>query len=280
MIYSRDLIPLFYLSFFKKNIIYEVHSLPNHLLRYKDFFIKVRKLVVVTQKIKDILVKENIPAEKILVAPDGVDLEKFDIDQSQKECRKQLNLPLEKLILGYVGQLKTMEMEKGVADMIKALKKLKKDYPDLILCLVGGLEKDIRFYKKIVVQLDLEKSIIFTGQINHSLVPYYLKSFDFCLMPFPWTKQFAYFMSPLKLFEYMAAKRPIIASDLPSIREVLSGKNAVLVEPDNIESLVEGIKNALKNREFSANLSAKAFSDVQKYTWQKRAQGIIEFINK
>ena len=78
----------------------------------------------------------------------------------------------------------------------------------------------------------------------------------------------------------MASKRPIVASDLPSIREILNEENAVLVEPNNPEALAEGIKKILQNPELADKISKQAFRDVQNYTWQKRAQKILGFINR
>jgi len=280
IIYSRDLTPLFFLSFFKKNLIYEGHTFPGHYSWYQRFFKRIKGIIVVTQKIKELFTKEGLSAKKILVAPDGVDIEEFDISQSQRECRQKLNLPLDKKIIGYVGQLKTMNMEKGIKDLISALKELKKKNPSIVLCLVGGLESDIKEYQKLALKIKIEKEVLFVGQVSHSLIPYYLKSFDICLMPFPLTKHFAYYMSPLKLFEYMASKRPIVASDLPSIREILNEDNAILVQPDNLQSLAQGIEIALKKTDFSAKISKKAFEDVQKYTWPKRARNIIKFISQ
>ena len=87
------------------------------------------------------------------------------------------------------------------------------------------------------------------------------------------------------MFEYMASGRPIIATDLPSIREVLndssasSGRgNAIIVKPDNPEDLARGIKTALENKELVNKISAQAFEDVNKYTWEKRTGDILNFI--
>ena len=82
------------------------------------------------------------------------------------------------------------------------------------------------------------------------------------------------FTSPLKLFEYMAHKKSIIASDLPVIREVLNEKNSILVECDNFESWKSSIQNLrnLKNREVIAK---QAFVDFQYYTWKNRVKLII-----
>ena len=80
------------------------------------------------------------------------------------------------------------------------------------------------------------------------------------------------------MFEYMASKTPIVASDLPSIREILNEENAVLVEPDNVQALSLGILEVLKNKRLSDKISFRAFQDVQKYAWQKRAENILRFM--
>ncbi|MBT7228207.1 glycosyltransferase, partial [Candidatus Parcubacteria bacterium] len=82
----------------------------------------------------------------------------------------------------------------------------------------------------------------------------------------------------MKLFEYMASGRPIVASALPSIKEVLNDKNAILFEPDSPDSLAKGIKTALLDEGFSAKISQQALVDVAKYSWDTRSKNIINFI--
>ena len=78
----------------------------------------------------------------------------------------------------------------------------------------------------------------------------------------------------------MASYVPIVASSLPSILEVLNNKNAVLVEPENKDSLVSGIKILFGDKLLSDTLAKKAYNDVGNYTWQARGIKITEFINK
>jgi len=278
IIYSRDSFSLYLLSFFKKNLVCEIHTFPKNFVLHKRVFKKAKVIIVITKNLKESLVKKGVDENKILVAPDGVDLSKFDIDISKEEARKKIKLPQDKKIIGYVGQLKTMGMEKGIKDLIEALNILNKNNKSVVLCLVGGNDLDIIEYNKIVRKINLIERVIFVGQVQHKLIPYYLKSFDVLTMPFPNNKHYKYYMSPLKLFEYMASKRPIIASDLPSIREILNENNAILVKPDNFQDLAKGINRALKNQDFSDKISSQAYQDVQKYTWQKRIDNILKFI--
>jgi len=82
-----------------------------------------------------------------------------------------------------------------------------------------------------------------------------------------------------ELFEYMAARTPIIASDLPSAREILSDrKNALLIPPDDAEAWGRGMAELLGNRVLAEELAARAFEDVKEYTWEKRAEKIIRYL--
>jgi len=89
IIYSRDLFSLFFLSWFKSNLIYEAHTFPKHFFLYKYIFKKVKAIIVITQNLKNFFIERGISGDKILVAPDGVDLGEFNISQSQEQCRKQ-----------------------------------------------------------------------------------------------------------------------------------------------------------------------------------------------
>ncbi len=274
IIYARDALPLFWLSFFKKNIFWEVHAGVFNFAT-KRILRKCKGIISISWGLKDFYRVKGADADKILVAPDGMDLKMFDIKISKKESREKLNLPGNKILVGYVGMLRTMGMEKGIDAAIKSLKFLDKN---VLLALVGGRDKDIEFYKKLSRDFNLEGRVVFVGRVKHQLVPFYLKAFDVLIAPFPETEHYKFYMSPLKIFEYMASKRPIVASDLPSLREVLNGKNSILVALEGPEILAEGIKKAL-DKDLAKIISEQAYRDAQKYTWKKRAQKILDFVN-
>jgi len=86
-------------------------------------------------------------------------------------------------------------------------------------------------------------------------------------------------MSPLKIFEYMSHKKPIVTSDLPVLREVLSESNSILAKAESTESWIKAIKN-LENEEIREVIANKAYSDfIENYTWKKRAENIIKEFN-
>jgi glycosyltransferase involved in cell wall biosynthesis len=112
-------------------------------------------------------------------------------------------------------------------------------------------------------------------------MPIFQKSADILVIPNSGKEDISrLYTSPMKLFEYMASGVPVVASDLPSIREILSENNSVLFIPDDANSLADAIKKILGNPALADKISKQALSDVQKYTWNNRAKEIISFITK
>jgi glycosyltransferase involved in cell wall biosynthesis len=99
------------------------------------------------------------------------------------------------------------------------------------------------------------------------------------LLPLPDEPVARYFTSPLKLFDYMAAGVPIVASDLPSLREVLrDGENALLVPPEDPAAVAKAIDRILGDPALARRLAARAREDASAYTWDERAAQLLEFL--
>jgi glycosyltransferase involved in cell wall biosynthesis len=286
-IYCRESMLLLFIIIFNRlffhqkiNIGYEIHAMPLGGWRGKmaeGFLAKaVNNFVFVTNNLKDSYVKKfNCFFKRILVFPDAVDLNIFNLNIGKEEARKELNLPQDKKILLYTGRFKTMDMDKGIADILKALKILGNN---IIFLAIGGSKRDIAEYEDSARREGIPDRTRFIGNVDQGVLATYQKACDSLLMPFPFTQHFAYYMSPLKMFEYMASQRPIIASDLPSVREILNENNSLLVKPGDPEDLAMGIEKILNNKELSEKISKQAFLDVQQYTWERRVKKILDFI--
>jgi glycosyltransferase involved in cell wall biosynthesis len=280
-IFSRDELPLYFFSYFKKNIVFEAHKFSVYRKIFYKRFKKIGiKSVVLTKELKEAFIKFGFDEKNILVASDGVDIEEFSVKESKNECRTLLNLPKDKKIIGYVGRLRTMGMEKGIDFLINSFSSLLLEIPNLALVIVGGGKKeDIEKYKNMATSGNIPGTkIFFVGQKEHDQIPFYLRAFDVLAMPFPKTTHYSLYMSPLKLFEYMAAGRPIIAPDLSSIKEILNSGNAVLYESENSRSFVEAISKVLKDDKLAEKISETIFCEAKKYSWDDRAKKIINFI--
>ncbi len=207
----------------------------------------------------------------ILVAPNGVNIDRFAIEIDKKIARDKLSLPVDKRIVLYSGHLYHW---KGV-DTVMASAKLLHDDQNILFVLLGGTEEDIKKYQ-LEIKIKQLKNITLVGFKPTREVPLYLKAADVLLLPnIPVTEEALAYTSPIKMFEYMASGVPIIASDLPSIREVLNTQNSYLVPAGDVTILSQKIKEVLAK---DNNLITKqAFQDVQEFSWQKRAEKILRF---
>lgn len=276
IIYSRDQFICWFLSFLNRKFIYEIHSFPKNLFWYKKLWRRAYRLVTITQGLKNLLIKQGIKAEKILVASDGVDLEAFNaVNKSKEELKIELGLPIDDFLVGYIGKFKTLSMEKGIKTMIEALPILGKDVK---MIFVGGEKLEIKEYKNLANRLNVATQCLFINYQPYLKVIKYGKAMDTLVIPFPNFPHYAFYTSPLKLFEYMASSRPIIASDLPALREVLNDKNSLFFKPDDADDLARAIKMIKASQMLGYHLSQQALADVKQYTWRNRAHKILEFI--
>jgi glycosyltransferase involved in cell wall biosynthesis len=279
IIFSHDAISIYFLANIRKNTFYDIHDYPKgKLALYRRLFDKVKGITTTNLWKKTKIVEQfTVPEQKIIYHPNGVELKKFDLNISQTDARAKTGLPEDKILIGYVGMLKTMGMEKGIDIAIKSLSLME---DKLTLVLVGGRPEDIEHYRLFAHSLGLSDRVIFCGWTKHDLIPVYLKAFDVLIAPFPKTDHYEFFMSPMKIIEYMASRRPIVATDLNSIRELAGNGEALLVEPDSPQALADGIKKIVGDPELGKELADKAFVKVQEYAWEARAGKILELMEK
>ena len=276
VIYTRDQFSGWFLSFFKKRFVYEIHNFPNNPKLYKKIWAKAFKIITITQALKNLIVNEGISAEKILVAPDGVDLAAFDaVNLNKVDLRIELALPRDNFLVSYIGKFKALDMEKGIATMIEALPLLG---GDIKMVFVGGEENDLKEYKVLANRFNILNQCVFISHQPYTKVIRYMKAMDALVIPSPNKPHFAFYSSPLKLFEYMASGRPIIASSLPALREILNDKNALFFKPDSASELAQAVKMLKSSHTLGYHLSQQALADVREYTWDNRARRILDFM--
>jgi len=244
--------------------VYEAHRV---LLKEKSFF-------RILENIETIITNSEGVAEKfrkegfktVLALSNAVDIKEFNFDMSKNEIRSQLNLPEEKKIAMYAGHLYNW---KGIDTVMDAARNMN----DMLFVFVGGTQRDISKYKE-----EKLPNALFLGHKPKKDIPFYLKSANILLLPnSPVSEESVTYTSPMKLFEYMASGIPIVASDLPSTREILNNKNSILVLAGDPIALKKGIKESIDNPKISQKLANQAKEDVKSRTWENRARKIVEF---
>lgn len=260
-------------------VFYDMHGFPvKWRFFWKPAMRNMAGIVCTNQWKADQCVKVfGIARDKIILARNGFDDMVFSSELSEDDARAKVGLPAGRQIAMYTGHLYDW---KGVGTIVSAAKLL----PEVLFVLVGGGDSEFDVFK---IGRHLSDNILMIGHCPHQEMRFYLRAANVLLLPNSANSSNPRFLgysvydtSPIKLFEYMASGRPIVASDLPSIREVLCERNAVLVDPDSADLLADGIMRILKNDGLRVELAVQARVEAQAFTWRKRADKIIEFIKK
>jgi glycosyltransferase involved in cell wall biosynthesis len=265
-IFTRDLIFAYLVKKFypQKKVIYELHDFSNGpawKFMFRRAFDKMDHIVVISSGIKDDMVSNGYETRKISILPDAVNIRRFDIKITKKDARKKLNLPKDKKIISYVG---STDYERDLPTLIKA----SKQFPDVLFLIYGNKKPYLIEAVKDLVNVKL------MGYTTSAELVY--KASDILFSGYTNMIKTIRYMSPLKIFEYMVSKTPIVVADFPRIRDILDEKDAALYCSEDSDDLVNKIALLLKSKEMQSRFSKSSFKKVQSLTWVNRAKKIWE----
>jgi len=269
VVYTRDFYVVALASFIKP-VFYEVHSLPSKISwMHKMAWKRSKGLIVISQGLLNDLVKFGVDLNKIMIARDGVNVERFDIDLSKSSAREKLNISQEQKVVVYTGHLYEW---KGVHTLAQAGLKIPED---IHIYFVGGTIEDVARFREQYKS----RNIHMLGHQPQTQIPIWLKAADLLIIPNSAKERISsHYTSPMKLFEYMASSTPIIASSLPSLREVLSDKEAVFFNADDSVDLSEKIEHSMNNINELKESAEIVQEKSKKYNWENRAGSIIKYV--
>jgi glycosyltransferase involved in cell wall biosynthesis len=270
--------------------ILEVHDLPQGVMGPVLFraFLKgsgARRLVVITHRLAlDLnrafsapLPREPEEGALTLLAPDGVDMDRYQDLPDVCRARRELTIfdqPGPDFIAGYTGHLYQGRGVRLILDIASRL-------TEMGFLLVGGEPQDVRRLSQAVRSRNLS-NVYLTGFVPNAEVPLYQAACDVLLMPYQQRVaassggDIARYLSPMKLFEYLAAGRAILSSDLPVLREALSPEFAILLPPGEPEAWVKALKTMRADPALGNSLGRRARDEARRYTWESRAARILE----
>ena len=252
-------------------LIYEAHEVFSDVAS-KNIKTKIHKIEnFISSKSSIIIANSNVTAErlrekyltnrKIFVVPNGVKIYEMSSNKHWHEIHKNII---------YTGSLFKW---KGVEDLVEASRFLS----GFKITIIGGNSSQIERLKRKMNPNGAE--IVFLGYLPYQETIQYLQKACIAIIPNR-NESPSHFTSPLKLFEYMAAGCAIIASDIPSLHEVLNNDEAIWFEPGNPYSLSEAIKILASDVEKAKKMGEMMRNKANNYTWDLRAKKIIEIINE
>lgn len=278
LVYTRKLWVAYWLARWRRPVVLEVHDAVQDArhVAFERFIALARRaaglrgIVAISQGAADMYIAAGAPPAKMRVLHDGVDLERFAAPLSTDQARLRLDLPRDQPIIGYVGNLYA---GRG-AELLLACARL---WPQALFLLVGGEPADVARLRALCASQGIRNALL-TGAVSNAEVPTYLYAADVLVMPYTSQVPHIRSISPLKMFEYMAAGRPIVSSDFATIREVLTQeRNAVLVEPDRADTLLTGLQRVIGDPALAARIARQARLDVEPYSWSSRAGRILQW---
>lgn len=263
-------------------LVFEVHDLPTgrfgplwyyslrRLPGKKRFLITTQALLKQLEKVIG-----PIPAEQVRISGNGVDLDAYAELPAAPQARKSLGLPEQVTVLcaGHLYAGRGVDLFLGLAARFKQAH----------FIWVGGRAEDVALFRAQAEESGLN-NVLFTGFLSQRRLPLYQAAADILLMPYARSISVsgggnsADICSPMKMFDYLAAGRAILSSDLPVIHEVLNETNAVFAPPEDLEGWTAALGHLLADETLRLRLSAQACQDAARYTWLVRAeQGLAGF---
>jgi glycosyltransferase involved in cell wall biosynthesis len=281
VVYTRDPLVVAVLARVTRHLplVYEAHQMAasDRGRRLHAACVRRAALVVAVTPALEAYARE-LGARRTIVAPTGVRLARFAAAPDRSAARARVGLPHGTFVVGYAGRLETLGVAKGVDTVVDAIARLR--HLPLALAVVGGPDGRVDALRRrwLAHGLPTERFVA-PGMVAPGEVPAWLAAFDVATIPFPVNRHFADCASPLKLFEYLAAGLPIVASDLPSTRAVLRhGETGLLVAPGDAGAIAGAIAALHADRAVRDRLARAARAHAGAYGLDTRARRLLAAI--
>lgn len=280
---------LFFPKSLKPKIILDIRSTPVGIVGINGYFTNLffklsiyaakiffQGITIITKMMKKQICKSySINEDFVGVWTSGVQLDIFNPDlYSKKEMRKKVNLD-DVFIVFYHGVISD---KRGIIDVVNAIDILKNKYSNIVLFLLGAGKLNLL---SIIHELHLEEKVIVYDSVSYFDVPKYISIADIGIVPLPNVSDWRY-QCPLKLLEYLAMKKVVIATDIPANREILGDSPCgIYVNSLNPSMISDAIIYAYENQEFLKIRGEYGRKIIEnKYSWMKVAKEFGNFISK
>jgi glycosyltransferase involved in cell wall biosynthesis len=246
----------------------ELHAIPR---RHQRMFVRqcnrCALVVCLTSPMRDALVALGVEAARVVVEPDAVEAQRF-VGAAARLFDGQGPF------IGYAGQIESMGLSKGIPELLDAISLLRKGGHMVRGVIAGPPPKNDLLLHRLVSHAAVD----YVGFLPSAEIPGFLAGCDVLVYPAPLSGHPFYMRdtSPLKLFEYMAAGKPIVTADLPPIRDVLDDSTAAFCKPGDPADLARAIAETLDRPDQARARAVRAQARVlSRYTWKERMSRIL-----
>jgi glycosyltransferase involved in cell wall biosynthesis len=249
----------------------EMHDWRGNTSYTRSFFRKVMGVVATnTETARRLQNSFNLPDSKICIEANGVDLQAFSHSHSKEESRTKLEINLDAKIALYLGRFYEW---KGLSILLDAARMA----PKISWYAVGGSREELL---AATGAKDLPPNLLVPGECTLEKVPLWLAAADVLLIIGTKSNEQSYkHTSPMKVYEYMAAERPVVASATPALESIITKDEVFWCKPDDVASLRSSVQEAFKSYPESSML-IRAKQSAEEHSWTKRAQRITAFMEK
>ncbi len=221
------------------------------------------------------VVSRGASEAKAFVLPNGVDTERFRPGPVDMDVRRTLGIHGGATVIGFAGSLKPWH---GTDLLIEAFSSIARMRPNVRLLIVGeGPEWDR--LRAQALRLELSRSIVFTGRVDHGAMPAHLRAMDIAVAPYRDVPDF--YFSPLKLYEYMAAGLGVIASEAGEIGALVrDGDNGLLCPIGRADVLASKLALLVDDVDLRRRLGLRARAHAEQHTWAANARRIADYASR
>jgi len=228
-------------------------------------------IVAVNQTMHDLLTSDGVKPEKILILENGIDDSVFHPGIDGSDLRNKHQIPSDEIVIVFVGSFQPYHK---VDLLLDAFNRIKND-ANVHLLLVGD-GRTLQQCAALVKSLRIESQVTFTGRVPYSQVPHYLAAGDIAVMPA--TNDYG---NPMKVYEYMALGKVVVAPDQSTIREIgTHGQDCYLFVPEDISSLAGALRVLVSDQGLRNRLSVAAAKKAVKNSWSQRAEVLEAAISR
>lgn len=255
-------------------VILELHQLPR---RGRSAFVRhcnACKLVVcLTERMRQELGEWGVHPARMTVEGDAVDIDRFRPLPKKSDARIQVLVAAsDRFVVGYTGSIITMGHDKGVGLIADAVSRLRSQKLNISKLIAGGPDN-----ARMALQRRDDHPEEYMGHQPHARIKWILAACDVLVYPAPASDHpyFTRYTSPLKIFEYMTACRPIIAADIPPVRDILDETSAYFFRPGDAADLARVIEHIMQHPEEAKKKAVEAADRVMHHTWEERMKRIL-----